>query len=286
MSLYEFVDEPSGLRAPVLVVAFDGWVDAGAAASTAAATIAAGGRTIASFDSDALLDYRTRRPILDVVDGRPKHLAWQELEVSLVDTHERDVVVIGGPEPDHRWKEFATSVLDLALRIGAIELVALGAIPAAVPHTRPVPLIASATPPDRLEPGDRAPEGLLRVPAAALSVVQMRFAEAGVPTVGFFAQIPHYVTAAYSPAALAIVERVGRHVDIRFATDALATEARTQREQLEAIVDSRPEIKEHVERLESLVGDAGLAAGGRIPSGDEIAAEVEKFLRRAREDEG
>jgi len=285
VSLYEFLDEPSALRAPVLVVAFDGWVDAGAAASTAAATIATGGRTIASFDSDELLDYRTRRPVLDVVDGRPKHLAWQELEVSLVDAHARDIVVLAGPEPDHRWKAFATSVLDLGLRLGAVELVALGAIPAAVPHTRPVPLIASATPPDRLEPGDRAPEGLLRVPAAALSVVQMRFAEHGVPTVGFFAQVPHYVTAAYSPAALALVERVGRHLDARLVTDALSTESREQREQLDTIVDSRPEIKEHVERLESLVGDAGLAAGGRIPSGDEIAAEVEKFLRRARDDD-
>lgn len=284
MSLYHLSKEPDALRAPVLIVAFDAWVDAGGAASAAAAHVARGGETIASFDTDVLLDYRTRRPILDVVDGQAKQLTWQELSLQLVRTDALDLLVLTGPEPDHRWKEFASSVLDLALRLGVVRSIALGAIPAAVPHTRPVPLLTTATPPDQLGPDDLRPDGFLRVPAAALSVVQMRFAEHGIPVVGLFAQIPHYVAPVYWAGVVALVERLARLLGVDFPLGSLPDEAHQQRVQLDSFVHERPEVREHVERLESLTPEGGISAG-RIPSGDEIAAEVEKFLRRTRDDD-
>lgn len=286
MALYRWTEEPTGaLRAPVLVMAFDAWVDAGGAATGAAMHIARDGRTIATFDSDQLLDYRARRPILDVVDGEVKELAWHELVLKHVVTAERDLFVIVGPEPDFRWKELAAAVRELALRLGVVQVVALGAIPAAVPHTRPVPLLATATPPDQLTPEDRRPEGLLRVPAAALSVVQLAIAEHGIPIAGFFAQVPHYVTAVYAAGVAALVSRVGRHIGVPFATGSVEEEAKEQRVQLDEVLEERPDIKQHVQQLEALTPEGGLVVGGRIPSGDEIAAEVEKYLRGPRDDE-
>lgn len=268
----------------MLISSFDSWIDAGGAATGATAHITQDAETVATFDTDALLDYRARRPILDVVNGETKHLTWQEITVKLVRTHARDLLVLSGPEPDYRWKEFSASVLEFALHVGIVESVGLGALPAAVPHTRAVPLIATATPPDLLGPDDRRPEGLLRVPAAALSVVQMRFIEHGIPAVGFFAQVPHYVTPVYADAVVALVQRLAAHLGIDVALGGLPDEARRQRMQLDAIIEARPDVKEHIERLESLALEGGLTTGGRIPSGDEIAAEVEKFLRRTRGD--
>lgn len=280
MTLYRFLKEPPPLRAPVLIIAFDGWVDAGGAGTGAAQHVTRDGEIIALYDSDVLLDYRTRRPILDVVDGQLKDLAWQELNLTLVRSEARDLLVLAGPEPDHRWKEFSTSVLELALHLGVVEVIVLGAIPAAVAHTRAVPMIVTATKPDLLRPEDHRPEGFLRVPAAALTVVQMEFAEHGIPTIGLFAQIPHYVTPIYAAGVASLLERLGRQVGVEFALGSLAEEAQQQRVQLDELVATRPEFKEHVERLESLTPESDLASGGRIPSGDEIAAEVEKFLRR------
>ena len=284
MTLYRFVDEPAELRAPVLIMAFDAWVDAGGAATGAASHVARDGETIATFDTDALLDYRARRPILDVVDGQAKALAWQEVAVRWVRAEARDLLVLSGPEPDYRWKEFAASVRELALRLGVVQGISLGAIPAAVAHTRSISLLTTASPPDLLGPEDRRPEGLLRVPAAALSVVQLGLAEHGIPTVGFFAQIPHYVTPVYAAGVVALLERLARHVGVAFPLGTLEEEARQQRRQLDALVEERPDVKEHVERLEALAPEEGLAGGGRIPSGEEIAAEVEKFLRGPRDD--
>ena len=275
--MYRLLIEPRDLRAPALIMAFDAWVDSGAAATGAANHVARGGETIASFDTDALLDYRARRPILDVVDGQAKSLAWQELDVKLVRADARDLLVLTGPEPDYRWREFASSVLELALRVGAVESVVLGAVPAAVPHTRSVSLLTTASPSSLLGPDDRVPEGLLRVPAAALSVVQMHVAEHGIPTIGFFAQVPHYVTSTYTPGVLALVERLARHLGVGFPLGDLVEQAQQQRAQLDAIVAERPEVKSYVEQLESINPPTGL--GERLPSGDEIAAEVERFLR-------
>lgn len=283
--MYRFIREPGELRAPVFMAAFDSWVDAGGAATGAASQIARHGETIVAFDTDELLDYRARRPILDVVDGEAKTLTWQELNVKLVRTPTRDLLVMTGPEPDYRWKAFSAAVVEMALRLGVVEAVGIGAIPAAVPHTRPVALMATATPSNLLGPEERRPEGLLRVPAAALSVVQMRFIEHGIPTVGFYAQIPHYVTAVYAAGVVSLVERVARHLSIDVALGTLLDEAQAQRAQLDGIVEERPEVKEHVERLESITPEGGLDTGGRIPSADEIAAEVERFLRNARGDE-
>jgi proteasome assembly chaperone (PAC2) family protein len=274
MSLYRLTAEPH-LEAPVLVTAFDGWVDAAGAATTAANHVAADGEQIAVFDADQLIDYRARRPVLDIVDGDLKSLSWPEITVRSVRAGARDVVVLTGPEPDFRWHELSDAVFDLVVHLGVVESVTLGSLGLAVPHTRPTQITATSSRPEVLGPDDQRTEGLLRVPAAAVSVIEMNLRDNGIPTVGFFAQTPHYVTATYAPAVLALLERLGRHLDVVLPLDSLPADATSQREQLDRIVEQRPEIKEYVERLE-----AAFQPGWSIPSADELGAEIERFLRR------
>ena len=193
MALYRLENTPD-LEAPVIVAAFEGWVDAGAAGTTAASQLADEGEVVATFDADAIFDYRARRPTLDIIDGRPMTLAWPQLRVVAARIGGRDLLVLSGPEPDYRWRELSADVVALARELGAASWVSLGAIPAAVPHTRPVPILATASAPGLLPEGIRqGPDGLLRVPSAALSVLELAASSAGIPAVGFFAQVPHYV---------------------------------------------------------------------------------------------
>src|SRR5919112_3730389 len=111
MALYELRDEPTDPIAPALIVSFQDWVDAGGAGSTAARHIAEGGEVVATFDTDAIFDYRSHRPVLDIVDGSPKAFAWPELTLTRRRLAERDLYVLTGPEPDFRWREFAGDVL-------------------------------------------------------------------------------------------------------------------------------------------------------------------------------
>ena len=159
-SLYEMAaDVP--FVAPVMIGAFDGWIDASGAATAAAGLLAESGEVVARFDADALYDYRARRPVLDVVDGTLARLEWPELTVRSVEAGGRHLLIMTGPEPDYRWRQLGTDVLDLCLRAGVVQWVSLGAIPAAVPHTRPVPILATAS------QGRPAPRGRVAGPAGA-----------------------------------------------------------------------------------------------------------------------
>jgi len=273
--LYNLQGPPDALVAPVLVVAFDGWVDAAGAATTAVGHISTEGETIATFDSDLLYDYRSRRPVLDIVDGTLAELSWYELVIRLAHAGGRDVLALSGPEPDFRWKELGLDVMDLCLRLGVVEWISVGAIPAAVPHTRAVPVLGTASKPGLLpEDVTQGPQGLLRVPAAALSVVELSVTGAGIPAVGFFAQVPHYVGGPYAPATIALVEHLGRHLGVDFPLRSLPDEAAAQRQRIDAAVGADEDARAYLQRLEAMpAGEEG------IPSGDELASEIERFLR-------
>ncbi len=281
MSLARITEPTEPLAAPAIVAALDGWVDAAGASTAAAALIAQGGAEVASFDPDLLYDYRARRPVLDIVDGRLTELTWPRLSIVRVRVEGRDLLVLTGAEPDFRWRELGAEVLELALRLGVVEWVSLGAIPAAVPHTRPVPVLATASRPDLLHPDERqGPVGLLRVPSAALSALEMRFVEAGIPTVGFYAQVPHYVAGPYPQATAALLEHAGRHLGVSLPLDGLAEEAATTRARIDRAVSQDPETAAYVARLEASLGEE------HLPSGDELASEIERFLRSQGSDGG
>ncbi len=280
MSLYEMIADVPFVE-PVLIAAFDGWIDASSAATGAAAQIAERGDVVARFDADALFDYRARRPVLDVVDGTLAHLEWPELALRSVEVGGRHLLVLSGPEPDYRWRQLGSDVLDLCQRVGVVQWVSLGAIPAAVPHTRPVPVLATASAAGLLHEDEvQGPAGLLRVPGAALSTVELAVSGSGIPAVGFFAQVPHYVGGPFAPASIALLEHLERHLSIALPLGALVDEAQAQRDRLGAAVAADEDAAAYLQRLETLAGDE------RIPSGDELASEIERFLSETGRDGG
>jgi len=268
------VTDRSPLDSPVLIAAFDSWVDAGSASTTAAKLLAEEAPVVATFDPDELFDYRARRPTLEIVDGRPSSLAWPELAVRRARIGERDILVLAGPEPDYRWRELAVDAVELTRQLGVAEWISLGAIPAAVPHTRPVPVLGTESRPGLLRGEVRpGPAGLLRVPSAAISVLDIAVSEAGVPAVGYFAQVPHYVSGAYPAAALALLNAVARHIGVEPPLGGLVAEAQQLRTRLDTAATVDETTREYVKRLEAMADEE------RLPSGDELISEIERFLR-------
>ena len=268
------VTDRSPLDSPVLIAAFDSWIDAGSASTTAAKLLAEEAPVVATFDPDELFDYRARRPTLEIVDGRPSSLTWPELAVRRARIGERDILVLAGPEPDYRWRELAVDAVELTRQLGVAEWISLGAIPAAVPHTRPVPVLGTESRPGLLRGEVRpGPAGLLRVPSAAISVLDIAVSEAGVPAVGYFAQVPHYVSGAYPAAALALLNAVARHIGVEPPLGGLVAEAQQLRTRLDTAATVDETTREYVKRLEAMADEE------RLPSGDELISEIERFLR-------
>jgi PAC2 family protein len=268
------IDAPDDLREPSMLVALDGWVDAGSAATHAADRVAGAGTVIGEFDTDVLFDYRARRPALEIRDGRPRTLTWSKLTITRTTYGARDVLVLTGAEPDFRWRQLSRELVALAQRLGIVQWISLGAIPAAVPHTRPVPILGTSSKPGLLKGDVQAgPTGTLRVPAACISVLDVAMSKAGIPAIGYFAQIPHYVSGPYATAALALLEAANRHLEIEVPPGPLANEAMRLRQQLDTATAADEDTRKYVERLESMTDEA------RLPAGDDLIADIERFLR-------
>jgi hypothetical protein len=274
MPLYELTDPLPPLDAPVVIAALDGWVDAGSAATNALSIIADSAPAIATFDPDELFDYRSRRPTLEIRDGRLASLQWPELSLRHARFGERDLLLLTGSEPDDRWRRLASATVELMRRLDVSAWVSLGAIPAAVPHTRPVPILGTEGAPGLLR-GDvlPGPIGLLKVPSAALSMLEMAAAEAGFPAVGYFAQTPHYVQGPYALATAALLEALERHLDVKLPRGSLDQETRELRHRLDAATEADETTRAYVTRLESMVDES------RLPAGDDLISDIERFLR-------
>jgi hypothetical protein len=273
VSLYTTTDT-GNLIAPTMVAAFDGWVDAGSAATSALAHFGDEGTVVARFDADVLFDYRARRPPLEIVDGKLTELTWHELVVRRVRIADRDVLVLAGPEPDYRWRAFTSAIVELVRSLEVTEWVSLGAIPAAVPHTRPVPILGTEATKGLLR-GDVSPgpAGVLRVPSALVSALELEVSEAGIPALGYFAQVPHYVSGPYATAAVELLRALGNHLGTVIPADELEEEARELRGRLDTATGLDETTRSYVERLEVLYDEQ------RLPSGGDLIADIERFLR-------
>ncbi len=262
------------LIAPTMIAALDGWVDAGSAATSAAAQLAGDGDPVATFNPDLVYDYRARRPTLHIMSGRPGTLDWPELQIRHRRLGDRDLLVLTGPEPDFRWKELSADLVELAQSLGVAEWISLGAIPAAVPHTRPVPVMGTESRRGLLRASvNPGPTGLLRVPAAAISVIDIAVATSGIPAVGYFAQIPHYVSGPYPLAAVELLKTMERHLAEEIDTAGLQGEADAMLVRLSAAAAADDATRDYVTRLEAMVDEA------RLPSGDDLISDIERFLR-------
>lgn len=274
---------------PVLVVALDGWIDAGLAAGAAWAALSEEIPTdvVATFDADELIDFRARRPRLRIVDGLNSGLTWLRPELRAgVDSGGTGILFLVGPEPDFRWRAFSEQVAQLAVELGTRLMVGLGGFPAAVPHTRPIRLASTASTEELAEKVGFVGGGL-DVPAGIEAVLERACASAGIPSVGLWARVPHYLSATPFPAAaLALVEMLCDIGGIVVDTTALRASADAGRQKVDELIAESAEHAALVNSLEAQIDEVeGTSlgrldeSGGRLPSGDELAAELERYLR-------
>ena len=278
---YELHDHPI-LDRPVLLMALEGWIDAGLGSTTAMSTLLDGLDTtkVATFDADELLDHRARRPVMHLVEGVVTNLSWPAIELhSATDLAGNDLLLLVGAEPDHSWRAFSHAVVDLAKGFGTRLVIGFGCYPAAAPHTRPTLLSCTAATPELAE---RWPflRGTLDVPAGVQAAIETRSAEAGLAAMGVWAQVPHYTSAmGYPAASMALLDGVMRMSDLSLPLGDLPDEAREARERLDQIIAGNDEHQQMVQTLEQEADASATQGETRIPSGDELAAEVERFLR-------
>jgi predicted ATP-grasp superfamily ATP-dependent carboligase len=272
------------LDSPVLVVALDGWIDAGLGASTAMAALKEQlqPRLVATFDPDVFIDYRARRPVMHLRDGVNTAITWPSIELfSAQDPTGKDVLLLAGHEPDSEWRRFVDVTTALAIGLGTRLMVGLGAYPIAVPHTRPSLLSVSASTSALVERLGYL-HNSLDVPAGVQAAIERAFADKGLPSIGLWAQVAHYASAMpYPMASLALVEGLSSVADLTLSTESLQEAAEAQRMRIDELVANNPENVGLVRQLEAQWDTevSRMTPGGNLPSGDQLAAELERFLR-------
>jgi PAC2 family protein len=272
---------------PLLVVCLEGWIDAGLGAGSAIAAIQAGraSERLVVWDADELIDHRARRPTLHIADGVADGLTWPETELrATVDDAGRDMLLLVGPEPDMRWHAFAASVVQLAQEYGVRLAVGLGAFPAPVPHTRPVRLVATA-PTQQMAAEVGIVPGAIDVPAGVQAVLEHALNGVGIPALGLWARVPHYlVSMPYPAAGAALIDGLAAVGGVTLSSRDLHDSASRARARVDELIANSAEHQAMVQQLEAQADrEASMAEedldGVRLPSGDEIAAELERFLR-------
>ena len=282
MPLYEVVAEPA-LSEPALVVALEGWIDAGLAAAGAMAHLRASLDTslVATFDTEELLDHRSRRPVMRLVEGVNTGLTWPTIELRHGhDLDGRDVLLLAGPEPDMRWRTFVADALDLIGALGVRIVLPLGAYPAPIPHTRPGRIATTATTAE-LARRVGTVQGNLDVPAGVQGALEEACGARGLPAVGLWAQIPHYVSAmAYPGASAELIDAVAVAAGLRLDAAGLREAGRALRVRLDELVAGN---EEHVQMVTQLEGHYDAETSERpssiLPSGEQLATEIERWLR-------
>ena len=273
------------LTEPVLVVGLTGWIDAGGAARAALDAIAEEAETspIAEFDDDVYVDYRARRPVMELREGLNSVLQWERITLAAgSDSTGRDLLILSGPEPDMAWHRFTRVIGELADELGVRQMAHLGAYPFAVPHTRPARLSVTSPSQDVLA---RVPflRSSIDVPAGVAAPLEHELHGRGVPTLGIWAQVPHYISSmSYPAASTALLDGLREATGVVIDAAALRSEVVTQGRRLDALVASNDEHARMIGQLEQLYDAGDDAHGGpsiELLSGDELAAELEQFLR-------
>lgn len=268
---------------PVMVVAFEGWNDAGDAASTALEHLQLNWEStpLAELESDIYYDFQVSRPTVHMVDGVTRRLEWPSTRLIVCHPQgfDRDIVLVQGPEPNMRWRSFCAELLEHIEQLRVSTVVTLGALLADVPHTRPVPVTGTAY---DAEAATRY--GLERNryegPTGIVGVLQDACVRAGVPAVSIWAAVPHYVSHAPSPkATLALLHKLEDVLDVEIPLGALPEQSEEWQHTVSEMADEDEEISDYVRSLEERGDDEITVDEG---SGDKIAAEFERYLRRRR----
>lgn len=282
-----------GLGEPVLLVALDGYVDAGNGVKLAVQHLLQGtelagstGSTVVTFDADLLVDYRSRRPGLTYSDGA--FTAYDEPRLlirRLTDTAGTPYLLMLGPEPDLQWERFCAAVIDLVQRLNICSVIGLLAIPMAVPHTRPAGMSRHASRPDLASSADSW-MGTLQVPGHVTGLLEYRLGELGLNAIGLAAHVPHYLARSdYPLTAQQLLRTTGELSGLKLDPDGLNAAIGTFDSELAKEIDGNSEVGDVVRALEqqydtfvAATGRGLLAGSAGLPTADELGAQVEAFL--------
>ena len=270
------------LASPVAVAAFEGWNDAAEAASGVVNHLGIAWQSlpVAAIDPDDYYDFQVNRPVVDINDGQTERLVWPTTRISLARTEatglSRDVLLVHGVEPNMRWRGFTDELMEGFSDAGVELLILLGALLADSPHTRPVPVSASATS-QKLLRGLPAERVDYKGPSGIVGVLQHSCAGAGIAAVSLWASVPHYVAHPPSPkASLALLRGVEDILDAPLPMADLPDEARAWEHGVDELAEQDSDVAEYVRTLEEAKDAADLPEA----SGDAIARDFERYLRR------
>lgn len=275
----EDFDELPELVEPVLIGAFEGWSDAGDAATAAIEHLELtwGATPLAAVDPDDYYDFQVNRPTSSLVDGVTRRIEWPTTRFSVCRPPgaTRDVVLMRGIEPNMRWQSFCLEILELIRELGVETVVTLGALLTDNPHTRPVDVSGTS-----YDPASATRFGLERSqyegPTGITGVLQDACVRVGIPAISFWAAVPHYVSSAPSPkATLALLHRVEDVLDLPVPVGSLPDQADQWVEAVNSMATEDEDVAEYVRSLEERAGE-----DIEVPSGDVIAKDFERYLRR------
>jgi predicted ATP-grasp superfamily ATP-dependent carboligase len=272
----------------VMLYYLDGFIDAGSAGRLLASHLASAldGHEVARFDVDALIDYRSRRPVMTFAKDHWEDYDAPELTISLLhDSEGKPFLLLNGLEPDREWETFTSAVRQLTTELGVRLAVGFHGIPMGVPHTRQLGVTAHATQPGLID-GYRPLVDKLQVPGSAAALLEYRLGQDERAAVGFAVHVPHYLAqAAYPAAAVTLLESVQRATGLVLPGDSLREAARRTDLEIARQVEGSAEVTEVVEALEqqydaftadrqNLLGDESEP----MPTAEELGAEFERFL--------
>jgi proteasome assembly chaperone (PAC2) family protein len=279
------------LRNPVMIVAFSGWNDAAEAASGAVEHLLSGWRDksddvlpelIAQVESEDYYDFQVNRPQVSIDESQIRSITWPSTQVFglAVPSMPRDLVIVTGVEPSMRWKSFTSDLLDLADDLEVSLVVTLGSLLADTPHTRPITVTGTGAHPsiaDRLGVSVSKYEG----PTGILGIIQDGCMRRGVDAISLWAAVPHYAASSPSPkATLALVNTLEEFLDVSIPLSDLPDRADIWEKEVNDLAAEDSEVADYVKALEESKDAAELPE----VSGDSIAKEFERYLRRQKED--
>ncbi|HEX6230678.1 MAG TPA: PAC2 family protein [Actinomycetota bacterium] len=267
------------VTSPVMICAFAGWNDGGEGATTTARLVREhwGGRRFASIDPEEFYDFQVHRPTVRLVDGETRRIDWPRNDFFHARAGERDLIVFLGVEPNTRWRTYCDQILQVCSDLGGVDvLVTLGAFLADVPHTRPAPVTAASTDPRWSGRPDVVParyEG----PTGIVGVLNDRAAREGIPSMSLWAASPHYLPQTSNPkVALALLERLRDLVGLEVDTTEVGRTSRAWEREVSEAIEEDGNLADYVRRLEEATDEGGEQG---FPSGEDLAAELERYLR-------
>jgi len=279
------------LREPVMVIAFSGWNDAAEAASGAVEHLLSGWRDknddvipelIANVESEDFYDFQVNRPVVTIDDSEIRSITWPSTQVfgMAIPSMDRDLVIVTGVEPSMKWKSFTSDLLDLADDLEVSLIVSLGSLLADTPHTRPITVTATGSHPsiaNRLGVSVSKYEG----PTGILGIIQDGCVRRGIDAISLWAAVPHYASNAPSPkATLALINTLEEFLNIKIPLSDLPGKSDAWEREVNDLAADDSEIADYVKALEESKDAAELPE----VSGDTIAKEFERYLRRQQED--